>query len=106
MRVRFVRLLQKNINICLSKREVGCHTKRTTSMTEVYSNDAVVFEHTFQLLLKHLGYTYMQTKELADRIPIFYNTVSSLTGCKYHAGVLRCCRSARAHSRTLCLQEL
>ena len=44
MRVRFVRLLQKNINISLSKREVGYHMKRTTSMVEVYSNDAVVFE--------------------------------------------------------------
>ena len=61
MRVRFVRLLQKNINISLSKREVGCHTKRTTSIAEVYSNDAVVlertFKRTFQLLLEHLGYT-------------------------------------------------
>ena len=66
MRVRFVRLLQKNIYISFSKRQVGCHTKQTTSMTEVYSNDAVVFERTFkrtfQLLLKHLGHTYVQTR--------------------------------------------
>ena len=46
MRVRFLRLLQKNINISVSKREVGCHTKRATSMVEVYSNDAVAFEGT------------------------------------------------------------
>ena len=44
MRVRFVRLLQKNINISLRKREVGCHTKRTTTMAEGYSNNAIVFE--------------------------------------------------------------
>ena len=44
MRVEFVQLLQKNINISLSKQELGCHTKPTTSMAEVYSNDAVVFE--------------------------------------------------------------
>ena len=32
------------------EREVGCHTKQITtcSMTEVYSNDAVVFERTFK----------------------------------------------------------
>ena len=50
MLVRFVRLLQKNIKISLSKQEVhvGCHTKRTT-MGEGYSNDAVVFEDGMQL---------------------------------------------------------
>ena len=36
---------------------VGCQTKQTTSMAEVYLNDAVVFEHTFLLLFQHLGYT-------------------------------------------------
>ena len=45
MRVRFIRLLQKNINISLGKQEVhvrvGCHSKRTTSMVEVYSNEAL-----------------------------------------------------------------
>ena len=48
MRVGFVRLLQKNINLSLSKQEVhvDCHTKRTTNMAEVYWNDAVVFEGT------------------------------------------------------------
>ena len=44
MRVRFIRLLQESINISLSKREVVCHTKRTTTMEEVYSTNAVVFE--------------------------------------------------------------
>ena len=62
MRVRLVRLLQKNINISLS---VG-------------------------------------------RILIIQNTESSLTAVvsSYYAGVLHCCRSAGAHSRPLCLQEL
>ena len=48
MRVQVVQLLQKNtgINISLSKQEVGCYTKRTTSMVEVYSNDIVVFKGT------------------------------------------------------------
>ena len=68
MRVRFIPLLQKIINISLSMREVGCHMKRTTSMAEGYLNGAVVFERTFQLLLEHLGYTYIQTKESADCI--------------------------------------
>ena len=72
MQVWFFQLLQKNINISLSERKVGCHTKRINSMAEVYSNDAVVlkrtFKRTFQLLLEHLGYTYVQTMELADGI--------------------------------------
>ena len=56
-------------------------------MAEVYSNDAVEFKRTFDLCL---GYTYVQTKESDDRMLIIYNAVSSLTGCKYQAGVLRC----------------
>ena len=32
---------------------------------------------------------------------MIYNAVSSPTGCKYHAGVFRRCRSAGAHSRPL-----
>ena len=80
--------------------------KRTSSMAEIYSNDDVAFERTFQLLSEHLGYPYVQTKELPDRILIIQNAVSSLASCKYHAGVLRCCHSAGAHSRLLCLQQL
>ena len=57
--------------------------KQTTSMAEVYSNNAVVFERTFQLLFEHLGYTYVQTKESADCILIIYNAVSSPTGCTH-----------------------
>ena len=55
MRIRFVQLLQKNINISLSKRELHCHTcmKQTISMVEVYSNKAVVFERTFKVLYGH-----------------------------------------------------
>ena len=62
MRVRFIQLLQKNINIRLS----------------------------------------------VDRILTIYNTESSLTAVvsSYHAGVLHCYRSAGAHLRPLCLQEL
>ena len=44
MRIQFVRLLQKSINISLSKQEVYCHMKQTISMADVYLNDAVVFE--------------------------------------------------------------
>ena len=111
MRVRFVQLLQKNINISLSKREVGCHTKRTTSMAEVYSNDAVEFKRTFkltfELLLEHLGYTYIQTKESADRILIIYNVVSSLTAvASTMLAFYTLCCSAGAHSRPPCSQEL
>ena len=102
MRVQFVPLLQKDINISLSKREVGCHTNRTTSMAEEYWHDAIVLERTFQLLLEHLSYTYVQTKELQ----MLYNGVRSLTCCKYHAGVLHYCCPAGAHSQPLCLQEL
>ena len=58
MRVRFVRLLQKNINISLS--------------VDIYTTESPLTA-----------------------------VVSS-----YHAGVLHCCRSAGAHSRPLCLQEL
>ena len=31
---------------------VGCHRKQTTSMAEVYLNDAVVFQHTFKRTLQ------------------------------------------------------
>ena len=106
MEVRFFRLLQNNINISLNKREVGCHTKQSMTMAEVYSNDAVVFKRTFHFLLEPLGYTYVQTKELADCILLVYNAVSSHTSSKYQAGILRCCRSAGAQSRLPCLQEL
>ena len=98
----------ENINIILSKWEVGYHAKQTTctSMAKVYLNDTVVlertFKRTFQLLLKHLGYTYMyiQTKESADGMLIIDSALSSLTGYKYNAGDLHCYRSAGAHLRT------
>ena len=58
MRVRSVRLPQKNIkaegyenkfheNFCaMNNNESGCHTKQTTIMAEVYSNNAVVLDTT------------------------------------------------------------
>ena len=102
-----------NINISLSKREVGCHTKRTNTMAEVYLNDAVVFEHTFQLPLAHLSYTYVQTKESADCILIIYNAVSSLiipvvsTKLTFYAVVVLLEHNCSLpHSQLLCLQEL
>ena len=49
MRVGLVQLLQKNNNISLSKQEVCCHTKQTSSMVDlrgIHSNDTVEFEDT------------------------------------------------------------
>ena len=88
MRVRFVRLLQKNINISLSI------SKQARSRLPHEANNQYGVS------------TYVQTKESADCILTIYNAVSSLVVSSYHAGVLRCCCSAGAHSQPFCLQEL
>ena len=65
MRVRFVRLLQDNINSSLSK-------QASEKYVAVQSEQPVWRTYT----------TYIQTMESADCILIIFNAVSSLTGCK------------------------